>query len=93
MSEYFSIVVSEEGLQKRLACEWLKGHKLFKEAVRTDKNRDIKINKEGKVIGAKPAKNDVEPPSSGSPNVFLPQIRCSSFSLLSCSFSLHPSLP
>lgn len=61
MSEYFSIVVSEEGLQKRLACEWLKGHKLFKEAVRTDKNRDIKINKDGKVIGAKPAKNDVEP--------------------------------
>ena len=61
MSEYFSIVVSEEGLQNRLACDWLKCHKLFKEAVRTDKNREIKINKDGKVIGAKPAKNDVEP--------------------------------
>ena len=57
-SEFKSIVVSEEELQKRLQCPHLKDHKLFKERYRTEANSKIMINRNGEVTGAKPSKCD-----------------------------------
>ena len=60
-SEFKSIIVSEEDLQKRVEVPFLKDCKLFKESVRTEANKQIMINRLGEVKGAKPSKNDNKP--------------------------------
>ena len=61
VSEFKSIIVSEEELQKRVEVPFLKDCKLFKESVRTEANKQIMINRLGEVKGAKPSKNDNKP--------------------------------
>ena len=54
MSDYKPIIVSDEELQKRINIPFLKGCKLFNQNVRTEANKQIMINRDGKVINAKP---------------------------------------
>lgn len=61
MSNYKSIIFSNEELQKRQECNWLKGCKLFNNSVQTEANKQIMIDRNGNVIGAKPSPNDVTP--------------------------------
>ena len=61
MSDYKPIIVSDEELQKRINIPFLKGCKLFNQNVRTEANKQIMINRDGKVINAKPSKNDDGP--------------------------------
>lgn len=61
MSEFKPIIFSDEELQKRQECNWLKGCKLINNSVRTEANKQIMINREGKVIGGKPSPNDETP--------------------------------
>lgn len=58
---YKSIIVDETELAKRLECTWLKGCKLFNQNIRTEANKQIMIDKNGNVIGAKISKKDEIP--------------------------------
>lgn len=58
---YKSIIVDETELAKRLKCDWLKGCKLFNQNIRTEANKQIMIDKNGNVIGAKISKKDEIP--------------------------------
>ena len=60
-SEFKSIIVSEEELQKRINVPFLKDCKLFKNSVRTEANKQILINRLGEIKGAKLSKNDAKP--------------------------------
>ena len=60
-TEFKSLIVNEEELTKRQNCAWLKGCKLFNQSVRTDANKQIMINRNGEVIGAKESPNDSKP--------------------------------
>lgn len=60
-TDFKSIICSEEELQKRVNVPFLKGCKLLNNSVRTEANKQIMINRDGKVTGAKPSKNDEIP--------------------------------